>query len=241
MSHTEPPHDGFGGTGSGRRATNTTARTRRDDTGDVDLRPIVGFAVGLFVVTAVVFVLMYGLFWFFDRQAAKKDPAVSPLARPPVQMPRSTAGNPVFGQGQGPQLLTHEPSVLAKQRADGAGRPRIVRMGRREVRDRANPDLGSQEVDPPAGTPGPCRRGGSVARVLAVPPMANPRAAGRSRTRQQRQEPRRNHQRPRPDKRHPSRHRRDMGSKRLRPERGGGVAERERVGVRAPRALSKDG
>ena len=99
--------------------------------------------------------------------------------------------------------------------SDGAGRPRIVRMGRREVRDRANPDLGSQEVDPPAGTPGPCRRGGPVARVLAVPPMANPRAAGRSRTRQQRPEPRRNHQRPLPDKRHPSRHRRDMGSKRL--------------------------
>jgi hypothetical protein len=118
MSHTEPPSPkGFGETG-----------TPHDDYGgldipevasetvDVDLRPIVGFAVGLFVVTAVVFVLMYGLFWYFDRQAAKKDPAVSPLARPPVQMPRSTAGNPIFGQSQGPQLLIHEPSVLAKQR-----------------------------------------------------------------------------------------------------------------------------
>ena len=107
MSHPETPHDDYGGLDIPDAAS---------ETGDVDLRPIVGFAVGLFVVTAVVFVLMYGLFWYFDRQAAKKDPAVSPLARPPVQMPRSTAGNPVFGQGQGPQLLTQEPSVLAKQR-----------------------------------------------------------------------------------------------------------------------------
>jgi hypothetical protein len=102
-----PPHDDYGGLDSPEVAS---------ETGDVDLRPIVGFAVGLFVVTAVVFVMMYGLFWYFDRQAARKDPAVSPLARPAVQMPRSTAGNPVFGQGQGPQLLTEEPSVLAKQR-----------------------------------------------------------------------------------------------------------------------------
>ena len=129
MSHTDPPPPkGFGETGppppKGFGATGPPPHDDRgldnsdvaSETGDVDLRPIVGFAVGLFVVTAVVFVLMYGLFWYFDRQAAKKDPAVSPLARPPVQMPRSTAGNPVFGQGDGPQLLTHEPSVLAKQR-----------------------------------------------------------------------------------------------------------------------------
>jgi hypothetical protein len=119
MSHTDPPPPkGFGGTGPpphddyGSLDVPDVAL----ESGDVELRPIVGFAVGLFVVTAVVFALMYGLFWYFDGQSAKKDPAVSPLARPPVQMPRSTAGNPVFGQGDGPQLLTHEPSVLAKQR-----------------------------------------------------------------------------------------------------------------------------
>jgi hypothetical protein len=86
------------------------------ETTDVNVRAIIGFAVGLFAVTAVIFVLMYGLFWYFDREAAKNDPPVSPLARPSVEMPRSNVGDPYFGQGQGPQLLTHEPSVLAKHR-----------------------------------------------------------------------------------------------------------------------------
>ena len=52
MSHTETPHD------DSRMAW--TSRTSRTSTSDVDLRPLLGFAVGLFVVTAVVFVLMYG-------------------------------------------------------------------------------------------------------------------------------------------------------------------------------------
>ena len=238
MSHTDPPPPkGYGETGPppqgyGATAMTTTRRPRTTRANvDVDLRPIVGFAVGLFVVTAVVFVLMYGLFWYFDRQAAKKDPAVSPLARPPVQMPRSTAGNPVFGQGQG--ASAPDPASRACWRSSVRWRQdvaRIVRMGRREVRDRAHPDLGSQEVDPPAGTAGPCRRERTSRSERGVPPTANRRAAGRSRTRQQRPEPRRNHQRPLPDKRHPNRHRRDMGSSACGPSEAR-VAERERVGV----------
>jgi hypothetical protein len=84
---------------------------------EVNLRAIVGFAVGLAVVTGIVFVLMYGLFWYFSSQAAKNDPAVSPLVRPPAEMPASTTGSPFFGQAEGPRLLTHEPTVLSKQRS----------------------------------------------------------------------------------------------------------------------------
>ena len=119
MSHTDPPPPtGFGATGP----PPPNAHHELDytdvmhDTHDVNLRAIVGFLVGLFVVTGVVFVLMYGLFSYFVREAAQSDPAASPLARPAADMPRSSAGNPFFGQAPAPQLLTHEPSVLARQR-----------------------------------------------------------------------------------------------------------------------------
>ena len=107
MSHTDPARHDHGSLLNPDVAHEAT---------DVNLRVLVGFAVGLSTVTATVFVLMFGLFWYFNREAVEKDPSVSPLARPSVEMPRSSAGNPVFGQGLGPQLLTHEPSVLAKQR-----------------------------------------------------------------------------------------------------------------------------
>jgi hypothetical protein len=82
---------------------------------DVNLRPLLAFAVGLVVVTAVVFVLMTWLFNFMEEQAAASDPATSPLARPATQMPMTT-GNPYFGTAPGPQLLIEEPAALRKQR-----------------------------------------------------------------------------------------------------------------------------
>lgn len=84
---------------------------------DVNVRALVGFAVGMLVVTGIVFVLMWGLLAFFQRQAAQNDPPQSPLARPSVEMPASLVGNPLFGPSEGPQLLTSEPAVLGKQRA----------------------------------------------------------------------------------------------------------------------------
>jgi hypothetical protein len=127
FGETGPPSDkGFGETGPHNASAGEVPHAGHDhqsldldvarDTTDVDVRALVGFAVGLMVVSAVVMVLMYGLFRYFTREAAQNDPPVSRLARPPVEMPRSTAGNPFFGQAQGPQLITHEPSVLAKQR-----------------------------------------------------------------------------------------------------------------------------
>jgi len=120
MSHTDPPSPkGFGAAGppspDAHRELDYTDVAH--DTHDVNVRAIIGFLVGLFVVTGVVFALMYGLFSYFVRDAAQNDPATSPLSRPSVDMPRSSAGNPFFGQAPAPQLLTHEPSVLATQRA----------------------------------------------------------------------------------------------------------------------------
>ena len=84
---------------------------------DVNVRALVGLAIGLLAVIGLVAVLMWGLLAFFQRQAANSDPAVSPLARPAVEMPASQVGNPFFGSAEGPQLLTSEPAVLSKQRA----------------------------------------------------------------------------------------------------------------------------
>jgi hypothetical protein len=116
MSHTEPPYQASAGQAPD-AGDEYDGPDPSHDTSDVNVRAIIGFAVGMFVVTGVVFVLMYGLFWFFSREAAQNDPAVSPLAPASVEMPRSTMDNPFFGQGQGVRLVTHEPSVLAKQRA----------------------------------------------------------------------------------------------------------------------------
>lgn len=83
---------------------------------DVNVRALIALGIGLLVVVAIVFALMYGLFRFFDRQAAKNDPPVSPLARPTHAMPASTIHDPFFGNAEGPRLVTSEPAVLQKQR-----------------------------------------------------------------------------------------------------------------------------
>ena len=84
---------------------------------DVNIRTLIGFAVTLVVVVVFVYLLMGGLFKFFEGQAAKNDPSLSPLTRPAVQMPTSQVDAPVFGRGSGgPQLLASEPTFLATQR-----------------------------------------------------------------------------------------------------------------------------
>ena len=79
---------------------------------DVNVRAVLMFAVGLAVVTIVSAVAMWGLFSLFERQAAARDPQVSPLALPATEMPRTTTGSPFFGGAPQPQLLTNEPAAL---------------------------------------------------------------------------------------------------------------------------------
>lgn len=133
---------------------------------DVELRPLVGFAIGLLAVVAGVFVLMYGLLWGFQRQAAKNDPIVSPLASPAVEMPKAT-DDPFFGTAQGPRLITGEPAVLAKQRkmeaetletygwvgGDNSGVARIpIEEAKKLILQRGLPTRAEPAADPALGT-----------------------------------------------------------------------------------------
>jgi hypothetical protein len=72
---------------------------------DVEIRPLVMFALGLGAVTAVVMLLMAGLFKAFEANAEKNDPVLSRHAIPAGQLPPQ------------PRLLENEPANLAKQRA----------------------------------------------------------------------------------------------------------------------------
>jgi hypothetical protein len=84
---------------------------------DVDVRTVLSFGAALLLTVVIACLLMGGLFKLFESQAARNDPATSPLTRPPVEMPSSRGREAVFGRGTGgPQLLTSEPAVLLKQR-----------------------------------------------------------------------------------------------------------------------------
>ena len=67
---------------------------------DVNVRGLLMFCVGLFGLTALIFVAMYGLFIVFERQAVQNDPVLSPHAMPSGQPPPE------------PRLLTDEPRYL---------------------------------------------------------------------------------------------------------------------------------
>lgn len=72
---------------------------------DVDIRPLLMFAVGLAAVTAVVMLLMGGVRMVLENQAAKNDPVVSPHAIPSGQLPpapriKDNLNEPGLLQGQ---------------------------------------------------------------------------------------------------------------------------------------------
>ncbi|MCA1562570.1 MAG: hypothetical protein LC804_20675 [Acidobacteria bacterium] len=84
---------------------------------DINVRGILVFASSMAAMGLVSSVLMWLLFGYFDRQATRNDPQLSPLARPASQMPDTTTETPFFGSAARPQLLTNEPVVLEKQRS----------------------------------------------------------------------------------------------------------------------------
>jgi len=86
---------------------------------DVNVRAILSFAGIVTVVSIVCAVLVWGMFGFFERQAAGRDPKMSPLAVPATQMPPTTTGAFAFGGAQHqPQLLTNEPAALRQHRQE---------------------------------------------------------------------------------------------------------------------------
>jgi len=82
---------------------------------DVDIRTILAFGVGMVVVVAVSFVLMWLMFRALEHRAAANDPQLSPLARPAC----ASADIEKCPGGQlppEPRLQTREPDGLAKFR-----------------------------------------------------------------------------------------------------------------------------
>lgn len=73
---------------------------------DIDVATILKFGAGLAVTVLGCAVIVWVLFRVLDRQAAARDPQLSPLARPAGQMPA------------GPRLETNERAALATFRAE---------------------------------------------------------------------------------------------------------------------------
>ena len=133
---------------------------------DVNIRAIIMFAVGLVVVTAVVALLMVGMFKWLEGQAAKNDPPVSPLTTPPQAMPKKTT-SPFFGHARSEtQLLTNEPAALRKLRDDENkrlhrygwvnGKPGVAHMpideAKKLILERGLPVRQAAPPDPAIGT-----------------------------------------------------------------------------------------
>ena len=82
---------------------------------DVQIGTLLAFGGGLLAIVAVAALLMYGLFVAFEKQAAARDPLLSPVAARSNEPP------------QGPELLRNEPANLRRFRQeeatklDGAG------------------------------------------------------------------------------------------------------------------------
>lgn len=75
---------------------------------DIDVATVLKFGGGLFLTVVVCAVIVWGVFRVLERQAAARDPQISPVARPAGTLP------------PGPRLETNERGVLAKYRAEEA-------------------------------------------------------------------------------------------------------------------------
>jgi hypothetical protein len=93
-----------------RRHDHGSARLNNPEVGheesDIDVGTILKFAAGLAVTVCVCAIIVWAVFRVLDRQAAGRDPQISPFARPAGQLPA------------GPHLETNERAALAKFRAE---------------------------------------------------------------------------------------------------------------------------
>jgi len=77
--------------------------------GDVDVRTVIAFGIGILVVVGLASALMYGMFLALEKQAEARDPEVSPYS-----VTNSTA--------RGPELLRNEPQNLRNVREEEEGK-----------------------------------------------------------------------------------------------------------------------
>jgi hypothetical protein len=77
---------------------------------DVQIGTLLAFGGGILAIVAFAALLMYGLFITFEKQAAGRDPHLSPVAARSNEPP------------QGPELLRDEPANLRRFRQEEAGK-----------------------------------------------------------------------------------------------------------------------
>ena len=155
---------------------------------DVDIRALLMYGLGMFVIIGIVHGLMWLLFGFLERQALANDPKVSPLSVPAAQMPANTVVMPAFGGALGPQLLTNEYVALSRMREVEEQRLKGIEEAKKQLLQRGVPVRGGEPVDPALGTFAPAMGEASGGRAIATarppkpaapPAQANPAAKTR--------------------------------------------------------------
>ena len=82
----------------------------------IHYRGLLWFGVILTITTLFCMAIVWGMFWWWERREAARDPARAPLAAPAAQ-PRITDGRIDAGtSAPQPALLVREPEVLDKFR-----------------------------------------------------------------------------------------------------------------------------
>lgn len=145
--------------------------------GDINIRAVAGFLIGLTLVVAVSMVLMWGTFIGLEKMAAANDPDLSPVATPAGQLPPE------------PRLLLNEPQQLQQTRAAEAavlqgGRDEQTGATRMSIDDAKKrlleqglPARAGAPVDGRLGTHAPAFGESSGGRVLGGAPAAPAPAA----------------------------------------------------------------
>ena len=121
---------------------------------DVNVRALIIFCIGLVAVAAIVHVAMWGLFVFFERQAAANDPVVTPLARPAGQLPPE------------PRLLTDEPQNLQRYRDRQAEALKGIDDAKKRLLQQGLPTRAGAAADPWVGTRSQTRGESSSGRAI---------------------------------------------------------------------------
>lgn len=156
---------------------------------DVNIKAVIGSAIILAVVALGSQLAMFLMIGVFESQAAARDPELSPLKAPPVEMPRTTRESPFFTPAVGgPQLMTNEPRGLTEIR--GAEQKRLQGYGwvnqpggvayipieeaKKLLRERGLPVREGGAVAPELGTRLPARGEATGGRMITATPTGEP-------------------------------------------------------------------
>ena len=148
---------------------------------DINIRTVLAFGAGVAVLVIVSAALMYILYLVLEGQAERRDPQISPVARPAGQEPPA------------PRLLLDEPASLSKFHAEEmkklegygwvderAGVAHVpIEEAKKLILQRGLPVRASGAADDPRlGTHAPAYGEASGGRTIAVPRAAPAPVAG---------------------------------------------------------------